>query len=276
MDINHHQTHDRTEGSEKVMNRILVHSYRHILSLATEADLIRIVSPEDLTKASKYVKMEDRDRFIAARILLWQVLSGSWTTNSSSALLVGDTSGIGTSYVNESYGDLSGILNPLCFEYGRNGKPGLPSCDTSFNWSHSGELVALILGNENVGVDVEEIQHRPLFEYKSLCTLAELHWLSGVVDRQRYSEIEAFIMLWTAKESVLKAIGSGLSIDPSVVEIRFTQDDSDDWESEIEDQKFFGTQRILRTNTKGYALSWCGHKRPCIIEIDKRISLYQK
>ncbi len=254
------------------MNRIYVQSYRHILSLITDADISRIISTEDLTKASKYVKTDDRDRFIAARILTWQVLSGSWTSDSSSTLVIGEASAIDPRSFHVLEDNLGGQLYPLVFEYSRNGKPSLPSCSISFNWSHSGDLVALILGKNHVGVDVEEIQTRALFEYNSLCTKGELEWLSTVVDQQRYTEKEAFIILWTAKEAVLKAIGSGLSVDPRAVEIRFTENNSEGWEFEYSDQKLYGSHRLLSANAKCYALSWCSPKQPSMLETGSCIS----
>jgi len=254
------------------MNRIYVHSYRHILSLVNEVDICRIVSPEDLTKASKYVKMDDRDRFIAARILTWYVLSGSWTSDSSSTLVIGEASVIDPRSSHVSENNLGGQLYPLRFDYSRNGKPSLPHSTVSFNWSHSGDLVALILGKNYVGVDVEEIQKRALFEYNSLCTKGELEWLSTVVDQQRYSEKEAFIILWTAKEAVLKAVGSGLTVDPRVVEIRFDESNSEGWESDFGDQKLVGTHRLLSANAKCYALSWCSPKQPSMLETGNCIS----
>jgi phosphopantetheinyl transferase len=246
------------------------------LSLATDADIYRIVSPEDLTKASKYVRMDDRDRFLAARILTWHVLSGSWTSDSSSTLVIGEVLATKSQISRKLDCNLSGDLYPLRYEYSRNGKPNLPSCSVSFNWSHSGDLVALVLGLDHVGVDVEEIETRALFDYKSLCTERELEWISASVDQLRYSEKEAFIVLWTAKEAVLKAFGSGLSVDPREVEIRFVQDETGGWESDFGNKKFFGTRRILVVNSKKYALSWCGRMEPSILEVDKCISLSQK
>jgi 4'-phosphopantetheinyl transferase len=74
-----------------------------------------------------------------------------------------------------------------------------------FNISHSGELVALAIAREAVGIDVEEIR-----EMRDLLGIARRFF--SAEEAQRVEEDgDQFFRIWTAKEAVVKAIGSGVS-----------------------------------------------------------------
>lgn len=100
--------------------------------------------------------------------------------------------------------------------YGPNGKP-LDSSATcmAFNYSHSRQQVALAFSPqcETVGVDIESAD-RVLAEGEHLLQLArrschpnELVYL----DRHHWSR-QAFLMIWTRKEAILKADGCGITL----------------------------------------------------------------
>lgn len=91
---------------------------------------------------------------------------------------------------------------------GEHGKPFLPAYpDVHFSVSHSGNWAVCALDAEAVGIDVERLR---AVRYKALAarhfTAEENAWLAAQADERR-----AFFRLWTAKESVLKAHGTGLS-----------------------------------------------------------------
>jgi 4'-phosphopantetheinyl transferase len=98
--------------------------------------------------------------------------------------------------------------------FGAHGKPYLPDYPRlSFNVSHSGGCALIaISGGRRVGIDLEHIDHT--FDWTSAasiaCSTAELAALAktGEAERQR-----AFYHLWTAKEAVLKGIGTGINDD---------------------------------------------------------------
>ena len=93
-------------------------------------------------------------------------------------------------------------------KYLERGKPYLPDENIYFNLAHSGEMVIIAVDEKELGVDIEKI--RPVSKrVATRCyTKEEQDWL---FDK---SDIREFYKLWTAKESVLKAIGSGFSISP--------------------------------------------------------------
>ncbi len=102
---------------------------------------------------------------------------------------------------------LSHVLNIREEELAQNeyGKPFLPNRKEFFNLSHSGEYIALAVSDGTVGVDVEKIDPAHFSIAKRVFTADELAWL-------RENESERFFQLWTLKESVIKAVGLGLSL----------------------------------------------------------------
>jgi len=80
-----------------------------------------------------------------------------------------------------------------------------------FNLSHSGPWVACAVHRGPVGLDVEEVRDRNPLPAERVLAPAEL---------RRFAQLRPpaarafFYRLWTLKESLLKAMGSGLGLDP--------------------------------------------------------------
>lgn len=98
----------------------------------------------------------------------------------------------------------------LSLAYGTCEKPYLSNYpNLHFNISHSGTYAACAVSSEPVGVDIEEIcdHGRVVAEH---CFLPhELSWLYSQADTAR-----AFTRLWVRKESYIKLVGTGLSLEP--------------------------------------------------------------
>ena len=95
------------------------------------------------------------------------------------------------------------------------GKPQLVQPGWHFNISHSGSTLALAISNQApLGIDVEgrllssTQVHRLARRY---FTDAEQAWLN------QHNNADAFLQLWTIKEAVLKAHGSGIANNLSAV-----------------------------------------------------------
>lgn len=143
-----------------------------------------ILSSDELARAERFVFEKHRQRFVAARLALRQVLS----------MHVG--------------------RSPSCldFAYGPQGKPELvdfPDCH--FNMSHSGRYALVAIGKDAaIGVDIEidrpvdDVDHMALecFDEGERSALARL----APEARSR-----SFLRGWTRKEAVLKAVGTGFS-----------------------------------------------------------------
>lgn len=104
--------------------------------------------------------------------------------------------------------------------YGENGKPFLKDYrELYFNLSHSGDYVALALGESPSGVDIQEKTRvregiaRRFFTEADNCRLSEC----GEMERR-----DLFFRMWSIKESYVKLTGKGISEGLSGFEI--------DWE----------------------------------------------
>lgn len=107
----------------------------------------------------------------------------------------------------------------LTFVEGLFGKPRLPGQGSPhFNMSHSaGWALIGLCTDAPIGVDIEV--PRDMGELESLArrnfSPAEFEAMQEVAPALR---LQAFLRCWTRKEACLKALGSGLSIEPGVFE----------------------------------------------------------
>ena len=88
------------------------------------------------------------------------------------------------------------------------GKPLLKSNSIHFNISHSGDWVVGVCAEFPVGIDIEKIENPPYEIMKQNFTEFEITQIAGAPDSKK---AEKFFSIWTAKESYIKMIGTGLS-----------------------------------------------------------------
>lgn len=108
----------------------------------------------------------------------------------------------------------------LAFEIGPHGKPHLPppNHELHFNLSHCGDLALVALCRVGpVGIDVEPAGRMPsLLDCEpAFCHPQEIARLPPSPEERAACLLE----LWTSKESLLKALGTGLSLAPETVSI---------------------------------------------------------
>lgn len=93
---------------------------------------------------------------------------------------------------------------------GPHGRPRLEGGTVELTVTHSGDRVGVgITDGIRIGLDVEPLANAPITEGMAdiACTPAEARWMAA----QPPAEFPgAFLRLWTAKEAVLKAFGTGL------------------------------------------------------------------
>jgi 4'-phosphopantetheinyl transferase len=149
------------------------------------------------------------------------------------------------------------------FEYMSAGKPYLPGYDSfHFNISHSGDMIVLAVHSKPVGIDVEEIQPINDLELSSYFSLCEIDKLLS----QKPEAHEAyFYELWTMKESFIKAIGAGLTIEPNTFSLTFC--DSLYCVSHDDLQTYYIDRYEVQT---GYKMAVCSLSR----SFDHRICFY--
>lgn len=115
---------------------------------------------------------------------------------------------------------LSGYLNsaPECIRFARQafGKPYLVDADgkpepLQFNLSHSSEWMLLAVGRQSMGIDIEVWEDRHDLSSlvdECLAPSEKAYWKMLSVDQH----VCEFYRFWTRKESLVKAVGSGVGI----------------------------------------------------------------
>lgn len=98
-----------------------------------------------------------------------------------------------------------------------------PNHDLEFNVSHSHDLGAYIVSRVPVGIDVELLRDDfdPVDISRQFFTEPEL---DAVLSARATERSEIFLRLWTRKEALLKAAGTGLSTSLSVISVVHDED----------------------------------------------------
>lgn len=149
-------------------------------------DVLReMLDDEERRKAARFHQEADRRRSIIARAALRALLAGVLGRNA----------------------------RDLRFVHGPQGKPAVACGEVEFSVSHSDDCVAIALAASSpVGIDVE--CERPMGD---LLDLAERFFAEpealAVRSAAPHDAAALFYAIWTAKESVVKAAGGGLSIE---------------------------------------------------------------
>ena len=152
-----------------------------------------ILSAQEWAYANRFVQDLHRHRYIAAHCALRTILSKT----------------------------IGHPASRLEFAHGPHGKPYLPNHPGCvFNLSHSGDWGVVAIGTapdvQHIGVDIEVMRTIDNLDElaKEAFTPAEQDELQQTPETQK---AEAFLHGWVRKESVLKAMGTGLSLPPRQV-----------------------------------------------------------
>lgn len=99
-----------------------------------------------------------------------------------------------------------GIVSEFVFDYEEGGKPFFVNHpEIQFNLSHSGAMLACAISDSPVGIDIQQI--RPWKQnYIHKFSSCEQAFINQQPDSKKD---EAFIWLWTRKESYMKYTGEG-------------------------------------------------------------------
>lgn len=155
------------------------------------------LSADELARAKRFGRERDRRRYLAARCALRACLS-KYTGLDAGAFELTDAP-LGKPYVANAEG---------CF----------------FNVSHSEDMALIgIFDGGDIGVDIEVLQNIDNIE-----SIARQQFSSTEFDAfMMLSEgvrCQAFLRVWTRKEACLKALGIGLHIEPSTLEVGLDAD----------------------------------------------------
>ena len=177
--VRHGPTHEGPpQGSE-------VHLWTARLDRDEESSSSWILDDDERARAGRYRFDRDRRRFLVRRTFVRQVLSGY----------------------------LDSAPERLRFRTTASGRPELETPGwLSFNTSHSNGLAVLAVARGgSVGVDIES--DRPISDAMELARgLFAAREIELLRRTRATARSETFLTLWTRKESVVKAIGDGLTI----------------------------------------------------------------
>ncbi|WP_171074415.1 4'-phosphopantetheinyl transferase family protein [Nonomuraea basaltis] len=170
----------------------------YVRAAAVPEELVVLLNERDLLRRGRLRGVDDRRRFVAAWALTRLVLADRWG------------------------GDPSGFVFDRTCRYcgGDHGKPKVvdpvePDVDISV--SHTGELAVLAVTSRGaVGVDVEDASVRESVGPHLESSLSEFELRDF---RARGGGYADFVVRWTRKEAVLKAVGKGLAVHPAHVEV---------------------------------------------------------
>lgn len=191
----------------------------------------RLAMPGEIERAARYRRDDDRARSALGSVML-RVVAGQVLEVDPARVLIAHTClRCGTSEAADAHGRpvVAGVLSApeagACAAAGghRSGAIVAGSADetgVSLSLSHSGGLVLVAVATgAHVGVDVEQV--RPfapelLAEILAPEELADLHHPAVSVRAPRPADLpaETATAIWTRKESVLKATGEGLLVEP--------------------------------------------------------------
>lgn len=91
-------------------------------------------------------------------------------------------------------------------KYGEYGKPYAEESD-KFSISHGGNWSVIAVSPHLVGIDIEPIREENIVVSERVFKEEEISWM-------RSDKLKRFHILWTIKESIMKADGLGLYLDP--------------------------------------------------------------
>ena len=77
----------------------------------------------------------------------------------------------------------------------------------AFNLSHSGEWCVVVRSEGDIGVDIQKMNELHLHIAHRVYTMDEMDWMNE-------DPLQRFFVLWTLKESLMKATGLGFHLDP--------------------------------------------------------------
>jgi phosphopantetheine--protein transferase-like protein len=155
-------------------------------------DIKKFISPDEQFRADKFHFDKNRETYITCHAILRSVLAKSMN------------------------------ISPLevTYGYGLNNKPSIPGNPLYFNITHTKEAFAFAVSNDfNVGIDLERINQNtdilPVME--SFFSKKEREYI--LMPKTDPEIRNRFFQLWTRKEALLKAFGTGIIDNLAQVEV---------------------------------------------------------
>lgn len=164
---------------------LLLHDALPVLAAAS----LSLLTPQEHAAALSFYREEDRLQRLAGGIFRRVLLGGA----------------------------LRVAPQALRFSTSPLGKPLVAQHSVEFNVSHTREALVLAIGPNAVGVDIEHIGYAE-FAWEAAETCFSVHELALLAAARAGERSMLAYALWTRKEALLKAAGSGLDVAPNTVE----------------------------------------------------------
>lgn len=225
----------------------------HVTLVRTDVDdgllaqMIGALLPSEQARAARFRQLEDRRRHVVARTVLKELLAKRLGGKACDVRLVTGAHGkpmlAVDGYDDQTMRGKQGMIVSMqqepSSENDSNRMVRAASPNLHFNLSHSSDLALIALAPVPVGVDLERD------------TPADAHalaqaWFAPVEQAQLARGEADFLTLWTTREAVLKAMGTGLSGEPDFDHYACVQLDLDAALTEPD------TQAIPRSLSRGY------------------------
>ena len=131
--------------------------------------------------------------------------------------------------------------------------------DVFFNISHSGNMVVLALSDKEVGVDIEADKHFKDSLVNYVFTAEDISLAKALTEICGLSEDQAFTRLWTAKESIMKYSGMGITLAPKKIGLALGRaEDNSNPQLRVECEAYDCRRLIISGySLAGYQLSVC-------------------
>lgn len=158
-----------------------------------------VLDPEQRERHGRLRQPQDRDDFLAARLLTQRLVSEA--TGQSA--------------------DTIEFTQRCAHCGGPHGRPRVASADAPFvSWSHAQGWVAAVVSPRACGIDVEVVADgRPVFD---VLTAGEQDVVRSVAEGR--AQTIAFLRLWVRKEALLKAVGTGLTDQAALAQLDIRDD----------------------------------------------------
>ncbi|MDD2542197.1 MAG: 4'-phosphopantetheinyl transferase superfamily protein [Desulfuromonadaceae bacterium] len=161
----------------------------HIHRASPGTETVRHVSSDEISRAGCLFDADKKNRFLACRGLLREILGGYLGIPPEDVYLA----------------------------VGEHGKPYLSTTAANkeqlhFNLAHSGPMFLLAIATDrDVGIDLEQMNND--IPYPDMAQLAfSSHEQKELFNLPQHQQLAAFYRCWTRKEAYLKACGSGFAI----------------------------------------------------------------
>ena len=194
-----------------------------------------VLSESERSRANRFVRDQDRSQFVLAHAALRQIIGSYHNIHPESIQFT--LGKYGKPHLNCPDRPYPAHQQPAekphsstCHGVSDTSSSGTPSSPPEtgsglwqwtpleFSLSHSGNWALVALGTNPIGIDVEQVRQVDSLDsmISRICTPREQQLLRQMTSER---QLEEFFRIWTAKEAILKGIGFGLGIDPSLVDI---------------------------------------------------------